>query len=78
MIRISHEYQLILISVGFKKLHKAVIIDYIVEIRVNSTVVVKMLQSVVIRLLDVHNFPCKVPGNVRIFEELDGVIEFSQ
>lgn len=55
MLRIGHEHQLILMPVRFEQFHQTVIVNDIVKVRINATVVIKMLQSIVVRLLNIEN-----------------------
>lgn len=78
MLRIGHEHQLILMPVGFEEFHQTFIVNDIVKVRINATVVIKMLQSIVVRLLNIENLSGEIFGNVRIFEEDNWVVELGQ
>ena len=78
MLWIGHKHQLILIPVWLKQFHQTVVVNDIVKVRINSTVVIEMLQSIVVRLFNIENFSGEISGNVRIFEEHDWVIELGQ
>jgi hypothetical protein len=74
----SHKDKFALSPVWLNKLHEALVINDIVKVRVDATVFVQVLKSVIVRFLNVEQFPFELPLDFWVLEEKIRIIKLRQ